>query len=211
MSDTNGQPKDQIENAYNIENTEQARGLYKNWAETYNAEVAKHGYATPGRCARAVASFAPDLTVPVLDVGCGTGLSGMALKDVGFSTIDGCDISPEMLAKAGEVNDLYRKSWQTDLENPFPFEPGTYAIITAMGVITPSHAPPETIDAILSVLPKDGLLAFSLNDHALEDPTFEARIAENVDTGTARLLFKEHGDHLPGFGLGSVVYVLQKA
>jgi SAM-dependent methyltransferase len=37
----------------------------------------------------------------VLDVGCGTGLSAVALADVGFA-VTGCDPSPEMLAVARE-------------------------------------------------------------------------------------------------------------
>jgi predicted TPR repeat methyltransferase len=200
-----------LNKAYKVENIGQTRKFYADWADTYDAEVRKYGYVTPGRCAAALAGLAPDLLAPVLDVGCGTGLSGLALRDAGFGCVDGCDLSPEMLRKAAKHVGLYRKLRETDLSEPFPFTPGTYAHIAAMGVIATGHAPPETIDEILSALPSGGLFVFSLNDHTLEDPAFEARIAENTDTGEAVLLFKEHGPHLPGYGLESSVYILQKS
>ncbi len=203
--------KGHLHKAYTIENTDQAREFYRDWAQTYDDEVASHGYITPGRCAKALAQFMPVKSTPILDFGCGTGLSALALKAEGFLKMDGSDLSPEMLKQAAKHQGLYRNLIETDIENPFNFTVGTYPIIAAIGVIAASHAPATTIDAALAVLPKEGLLVFSLNDHTLQDPEFEARIAENVDTGMARLLFKEHGDHLPGYDLGSNVYVMQKA
>lgn len=199
-----------LQTAYEVENTDQTRTFYGNWAASYDQEIGENGYATPRRCADALAKFSPDKSLPVLDFGCGTGLSGLALREQGFDNIDGCDLSPEMLAVAGARTGLYRHLWEADVENPFPFDPGTYAAIQAVGVIAASHAPAETIDQILSVLPPEGLFVFSLNDHTLQDPAFEARVVENIDTGFARLLLKEHGDHLPGINLKSKVYILQK-
>jgi predicted TPR repeat methyltransferase len=207
MSDEKGL----LHKAYTIENTDQARDFYQDWAETYDEEITRNGYSTPRRCAESLAQFAPDKSAPLLDFGCGTGLSALALKAAGFTTIDGSDLSPEMLKRAAKRQDLYRDLIETDVENPFDFPVGTYQAIAAIGVIASSHAPAETIDAALAALPADGLLVFSLNDHTLQDPEFEARIVENLDTGMARLLFKEHGDHLPGHDLGSNVYVMQKA
>ena len=203
--------KSLLDRAYTIENTEQAREFYREWADTYESELAENVYLTPGRCAAALAQFSQDQTAPTLDVGCGTGLSGKALNDAGFTTIDGSDLSNEMLEKARSRHKLYRDLWVTDLEDPFPFEEGRYAHIAAIGVIASSHAPANTIDAILAKLAQGGLFVFSLNDHTMQDPEFEARVAENIDAGMARLLFKEHGPHLEKFDMGSTVYVMQKA
>jgi len=199
-----------LHNAYRVETIDETRDFYSDWSKTYDQEITENGYVTPRRCAEALAQFAQDKAVDVLDVGCGTGLSGVALKEVGFLNIDGSDLSPEMLEKAA-ARKLYRKLWNVDPENPFPFDQGMYSCVAAMGVIATSHAPAETIDAILALLPRDGLFVFSLNDHTLQDSSFEARIAENIDAGLARLIFKEYGDHLPGIDLKSYVYVLQKA
>ena len=45
-----------------------------------------------------------------------------------------------------------------------------------MGVIADKHAPPETISQIISKLETGGLFVFSLNNHTLENPAYEAEI-----------------------------------
>ncbi len=201
--------KEFLQTAYQVETVEQTRDFYQDWAKTYDSEIAENRYVTPARCATALAEFVLDKSAPLLDIGCGTGLSGEALTEAGFTTIDGCDLSSEMLGQA-HARDVYRKLHEIDPDEPFPFHENTYTNIAAVGVIAPSHAPAELIDQALGILPSGGLFVFSLNDHSLEDPSFSARIAENFDTGQAILLFKEHGDHLLGIALMSTVYVMQK-
>ena len=199
-----------IQNAYGLDGADATRSFYDSWAGTYDAEVAENGYATPGRCAAALAEAVEDLGAPILDIGCGTGVSGAALRAAGFQSIDGCDFSAEMLARA-EAKGIYRALYNTDLEDPFPFAPGAYAHIAAVGVLNPGHAPATTLDEILGLLEPGGRFVFSLNDHALADSTYEARINEHVDAGNARLLFKEYGEHLPELDMKSNVYLLEKA
>jgi predicted TPR repeat methyltransferase len=184
--------------------------LYKDWAATYDREVTEAGYATPGRSAEALASIVEDTSAPILDMGCGTGLSGIALRAAGFTVIDGVDLTEEMLEKARTLT-LYRDLLRTDVSDPLPFKEGTHAHVAAIGLFSPSHAPASTVDLVLRYLPSGGCFVFSLNDHALADPTYEGVILNWVDCGAARILFKEYGDHLPAEGIQSVVYVLQKS
>jgi len=186
------------------------RKLYDDWAASYEAEIAENGYATPRRCAEALAQAVADHGAPVLDVGCGTGLSGLALKAAGFQVIDGSDLSEGMLAQARARGDVYRDLTQTDLDDPFPFAQGVYANAVAVGVVSPGHAPPEAVDAILDLLPAGGCCALSLNDHALDDPAFPGKIEQVVADGRAELVFSERGPHLPGIDLEAIVYVLKK-
>ncbi|WP_101066378.1 class I SAM-dependent DNA methyltransferase [Roseovarius salinarum] len=198
-----------LDRAYGVSGTEETRRLYDDWAATYEAEVGENGYATPGRVARALHAVAPDPGRPLLDFGCGTGLSGLALKLAGFEAVDGADLSAEMLEIAREKQ-VYRHTWQVEPDAGDPFEAGAYPLVAAIGVIGAGAAPAETFDTIMRLLPRGGLFAFSFNDHTLEDPAFEGRISEWADTGNARMHFREHGDHLPGIGIGSTVYVLEK-
>ncbi|MBB5514844.1 putative TPR repeat methyltransferase [Rubricella aquisinus] len=184
--------------------------LYREWAATYDAEVTEAGYATPGRAAEALASVVDDKAAPILDMGCGTGLSGIALRSAGFEVIDGVDLTQEMLDQAGRLT-LYRELRQTDVSDPLPFASGTHAHVAAIGLFSPSHAPAGTVDLVLRYLSRGGCFVFSLNDHALADPTYEGVIRNWVDCGAARVLFKEYGDHLPSEDIKSVVYVLQKS
>ena len=187
----------------------ETRDLYNEWSETYDESVNGHGYATPRRCAAALASLFGDKSMPVLDFGCGTGISGMAMAESGFTTIDGCDLSEAMLERASERK-IYRNIWRVDPNSEFNLPFGQYRHIAAVGVISVGAAPIEILDDLIGALPSEGSLTFSFNDHTLKDPTFEARVAEYTDTGAARVEFKEYGEHLPGLNMNSVVYVLVK-
>lgn len=196
-----------LDKVYAARGEDETREIYDAWAESYEAEVAKNGYVTPGRCAAALAKFTDDRTAPVLDFGCGTGLSGLALKLAGFTTIDGVDLSPEMLAKAKDKN-VYRNLSQVAGDDGLA--KGAYPSIAAIGVIGSGAAPISVLDTLMHALDSDGRLVFSFNDHTLQDPIHEARISEWTDCGAARLLFRERGDHLPGLDMKSNVYILEK-
>ena len=198
-----------LDTAYALENPDDTHAFYENWAASYDREIAENGYATPRRCAAALAAHAPDNGAAVLDLGCGTGLSGLALRAAGFTTVDGAEPSPEMLARAKQAG-AYRALHMIEPDDPLPFPPETYTHINAAGVISPGHAPPETMDKALEILPAGGCLVFSLNDHALEERAFPDRADALIADGVAELVFREHGDHLPGIGLESTVYVLKK-
>ena len=198
-----------LDKVYAARDAASTRDLYDDWAATYDAEIGDNGYATPGRCAEALKQFTQDLSQPVLDFGCGTGLSGLALRLAGFEIIDGVDLSAEMLRSA-EDKGMYRTLFHIQAGEAFPFADGTYDMIGAIGAIGPGAAPMSVFHALMRKLPTGGKLVFSLNDHALDDPTNEGGLAEWTDTGAGRLLFKEHGDHLPGIDLDSNVYVVER-
>ena len=58
------------------------------------------GYLLPFLIAAWVARYVPVGEGPLLDAGCGTGLSGPSLKALGYDDIAGLDLSPEMLSVA---------------------------------------------------------------------------------------------------------------
>ena len=198
-----------LDRAYDADTPEATRALYDEWSQTYEAEVAENGYATPGRIASALAAALPDRDAPILDIGCGTGLSGLALRAAGFSTIDGADVSAEMLARAEEKG-AHRSLRRIDAESPLAgVAPGDHAAIVACGVIGAGAAPYSLLDACMEALGPGGLFALSLNDHALADPASRAALDRWVPD-RADALFAEHGEHLPGIGLGSTVIVLRR-
>jgi predicted TPR repeat methyltransferase len=181
--------------------------VYADWAKDYDADVLASGYATPTRAATALAEFvAPD--APILDFGCGTGLSGKALRAAGLTTFDGTDISTEMLALAQGQN-LYRRIWQS---NPGVLDviAGAYTAILACGVVSLGAAPPETLDLLIDKLGRGGHLAFSYNDPTLADPAFTGHLARLIANGGVNEIYRAHGPHLPQKGMGSDVIILRK-
>ena len=199
----------QLRNAYTVTNPEEAQEFYQGWAAGYEDEVAENGYITPQRSAAALAAHAANPWAPVMDLGCGTGISGLALKAEGFDCIDGYDFSQAMLDKAAEKG-IYRQTAIADLSQPLEIAEGVYQNAAAIGCITPEYMPATVLDQILSKLPAGGCLVFSVNDHAAADGTIMGRIMALVDCGAAELVFKEYGDHLPGIGMKAWVYVMRK-
>ncbi len=183
--------------------------FYDDWASTYDKSVLSEGYITPKRCAIALSSIVPNQQAPILDFGCGTGIFGQVLASEGFLTIDGCDISKAMIEEA-KAKQIYRRVWVCGKDGILPCPKGEYMHITAVGVISVGAAGIEVLDTLIDVLPESGTLTLSLNDHTLTRAEYLMRINEYVDAGGAEILFKEHGAHLPGIGLGSTVFVLKK-
>ena len=124
MSEGDEQPTTTFyERAYSIEEHE-TKDFYAQWAATYDEElVGGRGYAMPARCTDAFATHVTDRAAPVIDLGCGTGLLGSRLADLGHTTIDGIDYSPEMLAEATKTG-AYRDLWSADLNEPLAIDDG---------------------------------------------------------------------------------------
>ena len=197
-----------LDDVYALTSAEDTRAHYQKWAGSYDAEVVGQGYVTPHRAAQALWSALPQSQTPILDYGCGTGLSGIALRSVGYEVIDGIDPSPEM---RHEAKGIYRNLTGFDATDPEPLQQGSYKAITAIGVISVGAAPPQTFDLLMKALPHNGLLAFSFNEHTLREPSYTCRLNDWLDMGAARLLFRESGPHLRGMDLKSDVYIVEKA
>lgn len=181
--------------------------VYADWAETYDAEVTARGYHTPARIADALNGRISPQT-DILDFGCGTGLSGIALQRAGFTTIDGTDITAQMLDRAADLN-LYRKLWHGDPDD-LGFDRGAYPVIAAVGVISLGAAPADLLAALMDKLDPGGLLAFSYNDPTLADQSYTIAITQQTETGRAELVFRDHGLHLDDVGMGSDVIILRR-
>lgn len=198
-----------LKNAYNLANAGATRDLYRDWAATYDEEISANGYASPVRTAEALVQCGAPLDKPVLDIGCGSGVSGLFLRDAGFTELHGSDFSPEMLALAKEKG-LYKNLHQADLRDPFEFVAEPFAVIAAIGVLAPGHAGPEVLATVVDLLTVGGMFGFSMNDHTLENPGYLREIARMVQEKRIRVRWQDYGDHLPGIELNSMIMVLER-
>ncbi len=197
-----------LDKTYQTSGNDALQELYDEWADSYEAEVGENGYATPARLARALSLAMPDKAQPILDYGCGTGLSGQAMSDEGFTTIDGMDPSNGMLEQCRKRG-LYRDLIALDLSQPLPIAQDQYQVIMAVGVISTGAGPASLMDELIDLLPKGGLFGLSLNDHALEDPDYPAGVQRLKDAGHV-VRAEEYGTHLPGIGLKSMIYLFER-
>ena len=202
--------KNGLKSAYGIKGSNAVKKFYGGWADGYEDEIIASGYITPERCAKALAEFVEDKSSPIADFGCGTGLSGLALRTQGFTMIDGLDFSPEMLEKARAKEGLYRDLKICDMSKLLTIPKGIYAHAAAIGCITPDYLPITVLDEILNIIPSGNYFTFSINDWAAQNGTMERHVGEICDCWAAEMVFKEYGDHIPGNNMGCTVYVLRK-
>lgn len=202
-------PKKFLKDVYSATDGSNVAEFYDRWADSYDAELQENSYATPRRLAEALVAAETPLDARILDFGCGTGLSGQAFVAHGYTLIDGTDLSAEMLAQA-EAKQIYGRLWVTDPEAPLPGTPGVYDVIAAVGVVSPGAAPAALLAQLAGELEAGGRLAFSFNDHAMADGSYLDALRDLPDQGLEKL-YESYGEHLPGIGLNSTVYVFERA
>jgi len=193
--------------AYDLETGEQTLAHYQRWAGTYDQEVGvDNGYAQPARCAAALARVAGSCD-HVLDVGCGTGLSGVALRDAGFTRLDGCDFSPPMLEQAAKTG-AYRRLFEADLNTGLDTDDDAYDHAVAVGVFSFGHLRPDALREVLRVVRAGGAVVVGVNDHFWEVGELPAELDAIEADGLASVASREHGEHLPGAAIMGWVIVL---
>src|SRR5258706_8333329 len=101
------------------------RALFDDYASYYDsAMVGSLGYRAPSHLRSLAGRVMPDAAPPmrVLDLGCGTGLSGEAFQDLtAGGRLDGIDLSPGMIEEARRRNiysDLIIEDFETALAVP---------------------------------------------------------------------------------------------
>lgn len=108
---------------------------YDNWASDYDNTLADWRYEAPEQVASMLmAELSPGSVI--LDAGCGTGLSGRALRSAGFTTIDGIDVSRRSLEIAGNSG-AYRTLREMDMQRlPLSIPDDQYDGLACVGVFT---------------------------------------------------------------------------
>ncbi|SFE88968.1 class I SAM-dependent DNA methyltransferase [Roseivivax sediminis] len=198
-----------VNEVYDLKGDDVQRAYYDDWARSYDQELVDLDYRTPGRCAAALSATGLAKDAPILDFACGTGLSGKALADAGYTVIDGTDISEGMLDEARKLG-VYRDLHVGVVGHEPDIPPDTYQAISAVGAISPGAAPATYLTTCLHALPKGGHMVVSFNEHIEDDPTYQQTLDKVIETGMAELISSEYGDHLPGRGTKSWVHVLRR-
>jgi SAM-dependent methyltransferase len=197
-----------LASVYADRTTDEIREYYDRWSEVYDAELTENNYQQPRRCARTMLGHVPDLNARILDVGCGTGLSGLALFEAGYRHIDGCDLSNGMLEKAFETG-VYSKLFIADLNNPPLDAPNAfYDAVAAVGIFSKAHVRPDALDEFLRISKYDAPIVIGLNDIFYREGDFRKKLDALLETESIALISKEFGDHIPGTGLSGWVITM---
>jgi len=108
---------------------------YDAWAQTYDGDLAAWSYRAPEVVAQTVRTRHPG-AASVLDVGCGTGLVGRALRTRGFEgRLLGLDLSRASLDLARQSG-AYDALEQADLQQRLPAADAGVDAVVCVGVMT---------------------------------------------------------------------------
>jgi predicted TPR repeat methyltransferase len=175
MSDDRLSDNEAIDAALRLDgDPERVRDYYDEWARNYDGDVAFAGYRGPQICARLLRQFRPDTGIRVLDAGCGTGLAGLELQNLGYHEIDGFDLSESMAAKARESGCYRAVRGGVDMMQASSAYAGQgYDALLSVGVFTLGHVPPEALLELLDLTIDGGLLVISTRSQYYDESHFQ--------------------------------------
>ena len=139
------------------------RGLFDQYAARFDADLqGRLGYGTPVLLAGALRAcgVAADGSRQVLDLGCGTGLSGVELAPFA-ARMEGVDLSPRML-EAAAARGIYAALHEADLMEFLPARPAAWDLAAAADVLNYLGDLAPVLPLIAAALRPGGIAAFSL-------------------------------------------------
>lgn len=168
MSDITDRANAALGSVYAAGSNDDTAQAYAAWAATYDGETAALGYALPFQILSWVTRYVPAGEGPLLDAGCGTGLSGPTLKVLGYHNVEGLDLSSDMLALAGSRG-AYSRLTQAALGDPLPWPDGHFRAFFSTGVFTIGHAPASGLFELVRITAKGGHAIFTVRDQVMQN------------------------------------------
>lgn len=141
--------------------TDYIKNLFDNYASHFDQQVTTQlHYQLPSLLHQILANYIlVDKQYRTLDLGCGTGLTGSALRNIA-SHLTGVDISTRMLAKAREKN-IYDQLIETDITQFITTATDQYDLIIAADTFVYFGDLNTIFSNIQKLLPLSGIFVFS--------------------------------------------------
>jgi len=157
--------------------------FYEDWAKTYNIDTTGSEYTGPAIAANLLQQHLTNKDSELLDAGCGTGLVGVELQALGYSNLDGFDLSDSMVELAAATGAYRQVLGSIDMMRATEsYASASYDAILSVGVFTLGHVPPEALQVLLKLTRVGGLLVISTRTHYYDQTNFQ----QVVDELTAR-------------------------
>lgn len=176
--------------------------LYDKWADSYDASLRSWGYPAPRRTAELFEQFSNEANLedlrtgalPILDVGCGTGLSGEALQAKGFKNLVGTDVSDQSLDLAMQKG-TYGSTHNCRIES-MPFADNSFAGIACVGVLSYVQVFDEVFKEFCRVVAPGGLVVFTHRQPLWDDDVDSVKSSAKLCPWT-NLFESDPEDYMP--------------
>jgi predicted TPR repeat methyltransferase len=162
---------------YSTESTTVERD-YDTFAETgeYDETFDEWGYVGPETAAAILKNYVP-MESRILDAACGSGLTGTALRNLGYRNIEGIDISAKLL-RIAERTEAYGRLQRVDMQQfPLPFEDGEYDAVNFIGALTYFETN-EILRELCRTVRSGGFVVFSQRDDIMRDQNYGEQLDE---------------------------------
>lgn len=178
-----------LDDAYAVKTPEDSRKLYAAWAATYNETfIMANDYVYPRTLAQKFDELISKTDIKtVVDIGCGTGAVGSFLANLRANlSLDGFDISPEMLAEAAilrriDNSPVYNNLIEIDLTAELPMR--SYDAMTSSGTFTHGHLGPQTLISLIQLVRINGWFVIGINAQHFELRGFAATLRSAHESG----------------------------
>lgn len=142
---------------------------------SYDETFDEWGYVGPQTAAAILANYVPKES-RILDAACGSGLTGVALRNLGYERIEGIDISAKLLELAQRTG-AYTRVQRVDMQDfPLPFEDGEFDAVNFIGALTYFETD-EILRELCRIVRSGGFVVFSQRDDIMRDKDYGERLA----------------------------------
>lgn len=143
---------------------EYVRTVFDGYADRFESHLIGLGYRIPGVMHAAICKHLPveagAMIGPVLDLGCGTGMIGIALTGLNLGPLVGVDLSPRMLEQAASKR-MYAELHESEVNVFLANDKRQWPLVLAADVFCYSGALEPVLAAVFARLRPGGLLMFS--------------------------------------------------
>jgi len=169
---------------------------YAEWSKTYDKDVID-GYVGLDFIANLMDKYLRSsnhqepynpAAMRIADVGCGTGIGGASLNKLGYSNLDGIDISQEMIKKAAESG-LYKELFAGEnINEPLASKwNNQYDASISLGVFTPGHVLPEALYQLIQMTKPSGYVVVSTRPEYYDTTDYQAINDHAISSGIVEL------------------------
>lgn len=151
---------------------------YDKFADTgnYDETFEEWNYVGPETAAAILKNYVP-MGSRIMDASCGSGLTGTALRNLGYKNIEGMDISAKLL-KLAEKTGAYSSLHKVDMQiSPLPFDDAAFDAVNFIGALTYFETN-EILKQLCRITKKGGFVVFSQRDDIMREKKYEEKLKE---------------------------------